>query len=211
MSGYIGPRRTIVVADDDAAHRDLLREILVPLGFVLLTAPDGASCLELAEECEPDLFLLDIAMPGIDGMETARRLRAAGHTRAAIVMVSANMTAPKAQSPADAHDDFVPKPIDLQKLFDRIEALLKVEWTYDASPKKKVLQVAPKTYALARNHIDELKRLAGIGYIRGIQAKLVELETQSPESKGLVDDLNVHIRNFDLRRFVATLETIPGE
>jgi signal transduction histidine kinase/DNA-binding NarL/FixJ family response regulator/purine-cytosine permease-like protein len=211
MTGYTGERRTIIVADDDAAHRDLMREALVPLGFVLLTAHDGATCIDLAKECEPDLFLLDIAMPGIDGMETARRLRAAGHTRAAIVMVSANMTATRAQSPADAHDDYIPKPVDLQKLFDRIESLLKIEWTYDSAQRKRPLQVAQKTYLLARNHIDELKRLAGIGYIRGIQAKLAQLETESPESKGLVDDLNVHIRNFDLRRFVATLETISGD
>ncbi|BCJ90582.1 hybrid sensor histidine kinase/response regulator [Terrihabitans soli] len=211
IAGYTGERRTIIVADDDAAHRDLMREVLVPLGFVLLTASDGASCIALAEECEPDLFLLDIAMPGMDGMETAKRLRAAGHERAAIVMVSANMTATKAQNPDDAHDDLIPKPVDLQKLLDSIENLLGLEWTYETSQKKKVLQIAPKIYALAQNHVEELKRLAGIGYIRGIQAKLAEIETQSPESKGLVDDLNVHVRNFDLRRFVAVLEAIPGE
>jgi signal transduction histidine kinase/purine-cytosine permease-like protein/DNA-binding NarL/FixJ family response regulator len=212
VSGYTGARRTIIVADDDASHRDLMREILVPLGFVLLTAPDGVTCIELAEECDPDLFLLDIAMPGMDGMELARRLRAAGHGQAAIVMVSANMTASTERKPGDAHDELLPKPIDLQKLVDRIEALLKLEWTYEDAVRKPVAHPpSSKIYVVAPNHVEELKRLGGIGYIRGIEAKLVELETVSPESKSLVDDLTVHVRNFDLRRFLATLEGIPGD
>jgi len=212
INGYLGARRTIIVADDDAAHRELMRETLVPLGFIVLTAPDGPTCIELAEDCEPDLFLLDIAMPGMDGMDVARRLRAAGHDRAAILMVSANMTASKERRPGDAHDDYIPKPVDLQKLMDRIEQLLKLEWTYETQDKVALSPaLPPRSYVVAAAHVEELKRLGSIGYIRGIEAKLAEIETSSPESKPLVDDLLVYVRNFDLRRFLATLETIPGE
>ncbi len=211
INGYRGPRRTILIADDDAAHRDLMRETLVPLGFIVLTAPDGKTCIELAEDCELGLFLLDIAMPGMDGMEVARRLRAAGHTRAAILMVSANMTASKERKPGDAHDDYIPKPVDLQKLFDRIEQLLKLEWTYESAEKISLPPSASKKYVMAAPYIEELKRLGTIGYIRGIEAKLAEIENASPESKQLVDDLHAYIRNFDIKRFLATLETIPGE
>ena len=211
ISGYSGPRQTILVADDDPAHRDLMREALVPLGFILLTAPDGPTCIKLAEECEPDLFLLDIAMPGMDGNETAKRLRAAGHTRAGIIMVSANMTASKERVPEDAHDEFIPKPIDLQKLLDSLGGLLKLEWTFDHPGRKPHITVPKRTYVVATSHVTELKRLADIGYIRGIEAKLAALEAESPESKSLVDDLTAHVRNFDLRRFVATLESISGD
>ena len=65
--GYHGPRKTIVITDDDPVQRDLLREVLTPLGFILLSAPDGPGCLALAQHCRPDLFLLDISMPGMDG------------------------------------------------------------------------------------------------------------------------------------------------
>lgn len=212
ISGYSGARRTVIVADDDPAHRDLMREVLVPLGFTLLTAKDGAACIQLADECQPDLFLLDIAMPGMDGLETARRLREAGHTRAAILMVSANMTATTERKPGDPHDDLLPKPIDLQKLLDRIEALLKLEWTYEAETSKPYPQSELREpYILARQHVDELKRLASIGYIRGIQAKLIEIERDSPQSKALVDDLTLLVRNFDLKRLVSTLEAIGDE
>ena len=91
----------------------------------------------------------------------------------------------------------------------------KLEWIYeDAAP----IAIEPprsipssQIYVVAPNHVEELKRLGNIGYIRGIEAKLAELEQSSPESKPLVDDLAIHVRNFDLRRFLATLDAIPGD
>ncbi|MFX7608859.1 hypothetical protein ABTJ53_18840, partial [Acinetobacter baumannii] len=59
VSGYLGPRKTVLITDDDPTQRDLLRQVLAPLGFILLSAPDGAGCLAMAEHCRPDLFLLD--------------------------------------------------------------------------------------------------------------------------------------------------------
>ena len=74
VSGYHGARKTILITDDDPVHRDLLREVLTPLGFILLSAPDGPGCLALAQHCRPDLFLLDISMPGMDGWTVAETL-----------------------------------------------------------------------------------------------------------------------------------------
>src|SRR5579862_3787955 len=88
--GYAGPRRTVVIADDDPAHRHLVEELLAPLGFVVFGAPDGPSCLAFTSQCKPDLFLLDVSMPGMDGWELARALRRTGHADAAILMISAN-------------------------------------------------------------------------------------------------------------------------
>lgn len=212
ITGYSGPRRTVIVADDDASHRELMREMLAPLGFILLTASDGPSCLHLARNCDPALFLLDIAMPGMDGLELAARLRLEGLERVPIIMVSANMTPMGESMSSDAHDGLLPKPLDIQKLFDRMEVLLKLEWIYDGAAGEPVPE-PPRPLALAsgameQRHVAELKRLATIGYVRGIEAKLGELETLHPESKHLVDDLASQVREIDLKRFLATLETI---
>ncbi|MFC5067016.1 ATP-binding protein [Flaviflagellibacter deserti] len=213
ITGYLGPRRTVVVADDDVAHRDLMREVLVPIGFTLLTAPDGPSCLSLVEDCDPDLFILDIAMPGMTGLQLAERLRAAGHKQAPIIMVSANVTEQRQAIPGDNHDDFIPKPVDIQKLQDRIAALMKLEWIHESAEPIMVPtgRADAHTVTLGRSDIDELKRLGSIGYIRGIEAKLAELEETYPESKPFVDDLATHVRNFDLRRYMSALESVPGE
>ena len=64
---HVGPPRVVLVADDDAAHRALMREVLEPLGLVVLESPDGPHCLNLAMERRPDIILLDIAMPGMSG------------------------------------------------------------------------------------------------------------------------------------------------
>jgi 2-polyprenyl-6-methoxyphenol hydroxylase-like FAD-dependent oxidoreductase len=75
---YTGPRRTIVVVDDNEDHRELMREVLAPLDFVVLTAGGGPECLTLIEGVKADLFLVDISMPGMNGWQLVERLRDAG-------------------------------------------------------------------------------------------------------------------------------------
>ena len=73
--GYAGKKRKILVADDDSAHRALMRDVLAPLGFEVIDASDGTQCLTRAQEHQPDLYLLDISMPGRDGWQVAEELR----------------------------------------------------------------------------------------------------------------------------------------
>src|SRR5262249_9584333 len=132
VSGYVGPRKTILVTDDDPVQRDLLREVLTPLGFILLSAPDGPGCLALAQHCRPDLFLLDISMAGMDGWEVAETLRATGHHQARILMVSASALEAHGTPLAQPyHDGYLMKPIDIPRLLEAIRQLLKLEWIYD--------------------------------------------------------------------------------
>ncbi len=87
---YEGPRRTIVVVDDNEDHRELMREVLSPLDFIVLTAAGGPDCLTLIEGIKPDLFLVDISMPGMNGWQLVSRLRESGQM-APILMLSANI------------------------------------------------------------------------------------------------------------------------
>src|ERR1700722_16121703 len=75
VRGYDGPRQTVLVVDDDQVHRDLICELLVPLGFNVMTAANGTTCLALVNERRPNLILLDISMPDMDGWAVARQLR----------------------------------------------------------------------------------------------------------------------------------------
>jgi signal transduction histidine kinase/FixJ family two-component response regulator len=211
ITGYAGPRRSIILADDDPNHRDLMREVLVPLGFVLMTAPDGPACLELARDCKPDLFLLDISMPGMSGIELARTLRETGHAEARILMVSANMIDPGARVPGEDYDDLLPKPVDMDKLIARIGDLLRLDWLHDDTPKPPPTSREQVRHVLARQHVEELKRLGTIGYIRGIHDKLAEVKAHSPGSAPLADELGTHVRNFDLKRYMSILEAVTLE
>ena len=134
VGGYAGPRRTIAVVDDNADHRELMRELLQPLGFTVLTANDAADCLMLLEGITPDLYFIDISMPGIDGWELVKRLRAQGRM-APIIMLSANIGDGSAAANIDTgHNDTITKPFDVRQVLDKLEAHLKLEWLDDAKP-----------------------------------------------------------------------------
>jgi signal transduction histidine kinase/CheY-like chemotaxis protein len=209
VSGYQGQRKTILVTDDDPVQRDLLREVLTPLGFILLSAPDGPGCLALAQHCRPDLFLLDISMAGMDGWTVAETLRANGHHQARILMVSASALEAHGTPLAQPyHDGYLMKPIDIPRLLETIRQLLKIEWTYDTDQ-----IIAPRWQPETGSrppvkHVEELIGLGQIGYIKAIQLKLDEIGSEHPEHADFVAQMRIHIDRFDLDQYMATLKTL---
>ena len=77
--GYVGQQRHILIIDDNLHHRQLLADALRPLGFLLSMAESGEVALSIARANPPDLALIDVAMPGISGVELTARLRREGH------------------------------------------------------------------------------------------------------------------------------------
>ncbi|HWZ41046.1 MAG TPA: ATP-binding protein, partial [Bradyrhizobium sp.] len=209
VSGYLGARKTILVTDDDPVQRDLLREVLTPLGFILLSAPDGPACLALAQHCRPDLFLLDISMSGMDGWKVAETLRAAGHHQARILMVSASALEAHGTPLAQPyHDGYLMKPIDIPRLLETIRQLLKLEWKYDTDE-----IVAPRWQPETGSrppvkHVEELIGLGQIGYIKAIHVKLDEIGSEYPEHADFVSQMRSLVDRFDLDRYMATLKTL---
>ncbi len=204
--GYVGPRMTVVVADDNDTHRALLRDILPPLGFILLEARDGAECLDLAGQFKPDLFLIDISMPGVDGWGAARALREAGHTDAAIIMVSANAGELRERSGAAAHDDVLAKPFQISALLDKIGRLLHLVWIAEDDAESADAAAVSASRALEQRHLDELRRLGSIGYMRGIRNRLDELEAELPPAAAYLAELRRHVVEFRIDDFLAALD-----
>ena len=227
LSGYRGRRRTLLVVDDDAEQQALMRAILEPLGFSMLSARDGPTCLALIEDVAPDLFILDISMPGLSGWDLARMLRSRG-LDTPILMMSANLgelspavtqsdgreprgdgASAAAYDDAPPHDAVLPKPFDLARLLDLIEALLALTWVQGSEPAGK-RDVKPITATdPAPGAVAELLRLGAIGYVRGIEAKLAELAAD-PDQAALVATLRRHIERFDFDAYAAVLDTVAG-
>ncbi|OEC95908.1 MULTISPECIES: ATP-binding protein [unclassified Rhizobium] len=210
ITGYEGPRRTVVVVDDNEDHRELMREILSPLDFIVLTAAGGPDCLTLIEGIKPDIFLVDISMPGMNGWQLVSRLRENGQT-APILMLSANIgDAAAATDSDDSHNDAISKPLDIRQLRDKLALHLGLKWLYaDASA-----PVASKPPLPLKSpgieHVRELKRLGEIGYIRGIEAKLADL-AKLEENKPFTDALRAHVQAFDLDGFLNVLRSFDIE
>ncbi|HEV7625560.1 MAG TPA: response regulator transcription factor [Streptomyces sp.] len=115
----------VLIVDDEPAVRDALRRSLTFEGYETALAVDGLDALEKTASFEPDLILLDVLMPRMDGLTAARRLRAAGR-RVPILMLTARDTVGDRVTGLDAGaDDYLVKPFELDELLARIRALLR--------------------------------------------------------------------------------------
>ena len=132
--GYLGPRRHILVIDNEEVDRGLMLSLLGPLGFEIHQAASGEEGLQVLESLQPDAIFLDLAMPGIDGWETLRRLRDRGLSRAPVAIVSANAFDKGLENglgitPAD----FLVKPVRLGELLDWLGTRLALTWQVAAA------------------------------------------------------------------------------
>jgi signal transduction histidine kinase/CheY-like chemotaxis protein len=213
IRGYVGPQRTILVTDDDPDHRELIRAVLAPLGFTVFSAPDGQTSLDLVSQCDPDLALLDISMPGLDGWEVAKRLRTTRGERTKIAMLSANANdrRPEDENDIPIYDVYMMKPLIIQQLLDTIKALLRIEWTYEPEIVTAAPPAAPPGERPPINHINDLLRLGQIGYVRGIRAKLAEIERESEKHEAFVAEMREIVGRFDLKRYIAVLEALRAD
>jgi two-component system, OmpR family, response regulator MprA len=118
----------ILVVDDERAVRDSLRRALELEGYEIQLAVDGSealAALEAEEESQPEAVILDVLMPGLDGLEVCRRLRAAGN-HVPVLMLTARDEVENRVAGLDAGaDDYVTKPFALEELLARVRALLR--------------------------------------------------------------------------------------
>lgn len=142
---YAGPRRRLLVVDDDSAHLDLTRDLLVPCGFDMEFAANGELALDACRRQRPDLVIMDVAMPGMDGWQAARAIRAEHGESIPILMVSANVhdfLRPRRED--DPHDDYLTKPYDINVLLERIGVLLELERDEPQAPRTQLHQTQGK-------------------------------------------------------------------
>ena len=128
--GYLGKYQKILIVDDQPEHRQLVMSILQPLGFGMMDACSGEECLAKVQKKPPDLILLDLSMPGLDGAGTAKQLRQKGYTMP-IVVLSANAYPSDRLNAINAGcNDFLAKPIQVSELLAKLKLHLALDWLY---------------------------------------------------------------------------------
>jgi two-component system response regulator MprA len=115
----------ILVVDDDPAVRDSLRRSLAFNGYEVEVAEDGQRALTAVALRRPDLVVLDVMMPGLDGLETCRRLRAAGEDIPVLMLTAREAVADRVSGLDAGADDYLVKPFALDELLARLRALLR--------------------------------------------------------------------------------------
>lgn len=134
-------RPSILVIDDDERLVSTLRRALAYEGYRVRTAATGLAGLALAREDPPDLVILDVMLPGLDGLEVARRLQAGGCT--AVLMLSArDQVADRVAGLEAGADDYLVKPFALEELLARVKARLRRREAAPSEPEPAVLRFA---------------------------------------------------------------------
>jgi two-component system response regulator MprA len=119
------PEAAILVVDDDAPIRRMLDRTLSAEGYAVETAADGGAALAAVERSTPDLVVLDVGMPGVDGLSVSRRLRAKG-LAVPVLLLTARDSVPDRVAGLDAGaDDYLVKPFATEELLARVRALLR--------------------------------------------------------------------------------------
>jgi signal transduction histidine kinase/CheY-like chemotaxis protein len=199
--GYAGRLRTVMVVDDDPVQRGMIGDLLGPLGFDVVEARSGMHCLKLIASQNVDLFLLDVSMPGMDGLRLAASLRARG-VRATIFMVSANAhEPPEVPNEHTGYDAYLVKPLRLTTLLDRIGETLDLIWVREEGADTGIDDVK-----LDREVCAVLVSHAEIGYAQGVRTALDQYVSADRMPAAFAERLHAHLDAIQFDELINAVE-----
>jgi CheY-like chemotaxis protein len=157
MSGREQPK--ILVVDDIPENVRLLDAVLRPHGYDVVTAADGTEALAVVESEQPDLVLLDVFMPELDGYRVCERLRASEETAVLpVIMVTSSVGEEKTRAIEAGADDFIAKPFNHDELLTRVRSLLRIKRYHDT-----IKELNRTLEARVEAQVEELERVRQLG------------------------------------------------
>jgi adenylate cyclase len=204
----------ILIVDDEPTNLEILQTRLVAHDYEILTATDGEAGLAIAREKHPDLILLDIMMPKMDGIEVCRHLRADSSLPfMPIIMVTAKADSKDVVAGLEAGgDEYLTKPVDHAALVARVKSMLRIKALHDTVSEQSA-QLAEWNRTLEKRVAEQLAELERVGRLkRFLSPQLAELIISS-EKEGLLESHRGEITVVfcDLRGFTAFSETVEPE
>src|SRR5258708_29247502 len=127
------PPAKILIVDDEIKNVKLLEALLIPRGYTVVKAYNGEEALQQVQQEQPDLILLDVMMPLLDGFEVCKRLKENDATRLipVVIMTALGQVEDRIKGIEAGADDFLTKPVNQRELIARIETALKLKHTVD--------------------------------------------------------------------------------
>ena len=227
--GIEGKIPQILIVEDEKNHLSVLKNLLQSLSFATLEATDGLEGLKLATENNPDVILLDLAMPNMDGFELMVKLQSNPQTSSIpIIVSSASVFDEDRQRSLEAGaKTFLPKPLQVEELTKTLRNILDLEWIYENLDAKSDIFKSPESSTPNANDssqteiippseeiIQQLYHLAMMGDIPAIEGILEEIAAEDKQLLGFREEINklaatfqtAKIRKF-LKQFLNTEST----
>ena len=222
ITGHQGTLRKVLIVDDHENNRQVVIDMLEPLGFQVFGAIDGQDGFERAIELHPDVILTDVAMPNMDGLSMVRALRKMAHFKnTPIFAIPATLSkVNRDESFAAGCDIFLPKPLDLNALLSELEQQLNLVWVYDPQSESQEQEIEPRSTptiattpsATAEDWVIpsavELRPIyheARGGFVNEIQKLAAALKETNPDYAAFADRIIDLTRTFQIEALLALL------
>lgn len=207
------PPPKVLIVDDTPQNLRVLDAVLAPRGYTVIVAASGAEALAKVAEERPDIVLLDVVMPGMDGYEVCRRLRADPATSfLPVVMVTASGDEEKSRALDVGADDFIPKPFNQPELLARVRSLLRIK-TYHDTIQAQTAELARWNSALEERVTEQVEELERLGRLRRVVSPQLANTILSAGGEGLLEShrRDIAVLFCDLRGFTAFSELAEPE
>jgi CheY-like chemotaxis protein len=214
LVGYEGERKRLLVVDDVAPNRAMMLDLLQDTGFIVAAAANGVECLVLLDTFKPDLILMDVMMPVMDGNETARRIRQMpGWASIPIVAVTASASPEEERRSRDAGADaFLAKPIDHDLLLRTVGSLLSLAWiTEQPVPAAPESDEEAGMAAPPADQIEALWQLAQMGNMRKIREQAAYLRGLDPAYGAFASRLETLAQGYHTKQLAAFVARFRAE
>ena len=211
IESYLGEEKVVMVVDDEENHRELMYEILNPLGFIVLQASNSKACLSYPSLEKIDLFLLDIAMPGLDGWGLLETLREQGISQP-IIMVSANAYQTpdeplNSQSQQSLHNGYLTKPVRASIVLEKVSAALALKWHYQ-TPSPNAVNLTQTSdnvidySATTQTELKNIMSMAELGFVQGINQLLIEKKAKK-ENDGFTAMVGRYLNQYQFAQIIS--------
>jgi PAS domain S-box-containing protein len=217
--GFKGRSRSILVVEDQRENRLMLIDLLKPLGFAMIEARNGVEGLDKAITLRPDLIIVDLEMPAMDGWMMIQQLQRANQENSMITIASSARVAEgdRQKSLAAGAHDFLAKPIQVDLLLNLLQAHLKLEWIYDQGGERRqesravAGETKPILVAPPLDVLDRLFDLARRGNIPKLITAIETLKQADPQFVAFSTQLRSLADNFQIRKIQAFIDSFRSK
>ena len=211
--GYEGPRRRVLIADDKDYNRQMLVDMLEPLGFEVITANDGQQVVDKALEQRPDAIIMDLVMPRMTGIEATQTIRQRPEFKDVLIVAVSASVLPEDQEKSliAGCNVFLPKPIRSQKLLDVLAANLNLRMVY-AEPVPLLESAATRSLIPPpAEELNALYQIAQSGRIVDLQTYATYLADKGEAYRPFANKLQALAKAFEIDKIKALIAQFRQE